>query len=231
MAHEALVTGWGTLRGWLDRDAARRLVHERLAAASQEWERLSYSSVALWSPLQLAEASRAELALSTLVGRERMFLEASTTLARKRTWQRRALVVAAPLLIATLWGGISLQAKLNRNASVRDKLLLAGPDLVQGKAHAGAAMSLRAAAFALFGVGLDASGEQVWRRAENAYEAAQAAFQRVSGPLETALQLDRERDDVHQRIAATVYTRALLAETFHDKTQLDEMLMRLEWAD
>ena len=40
VAHEVLVSGWPTLRAWLDEEAAAREVLERLQRAAAEWQRL-----------------------------------------------------------------------------------------------------------------------------------------------------------------------------------------------
>src|SRR6185369_5376335 len=48
LAHECLLTGWPTLRQWLDADSAGRATRERLAAATAEWVRLGRRGDATW---------------------------------------------------------------------------------------------------------------------------------------------------------------------------------------
>src|SRR5207253_9290093 len=60
LAHEALIGGWATLRGWLDGDGDRRQIRGRIEAASAEWQRLGGAPEALWRERQLAEAARVD---------------------------------------------------------------------------------------------------------------------------------------------------------------------------
>ena len=54
VAHEALLTGWDRLRGWLTGDAEVEAARRRLEDATAEWERLDHASDALWTAPQLA---------------------------------------------------------------------------------------------------------------------------------------------------------------------------------
>jgi hypothetical protein len=75
IAHEALLAGWATLRGWLDEERESRAVRHRLELAVADWERLGRSREGLWTTVQLKEAALLEP--ETLRSRERAFLDAS----------------------------------------------------------------------------------------------------------------------------------------------------------
>src|SRR5262249_19574813 len=49
IAHEALVSGWGTLRDWLAGDGERRAARQRLEQAASEWAHLGRGQDGLWS--------------------------------------------------------------------------------------------------------------------------------------------------------------------------------------
>jgi hypothetical protein len=83
LAHEVLVTGWATLREWLELDAENRARRERLAAAALEWRRLGQPREATWRGRQLAEARA--LGASELTDLERDFVRASVRGERRAT--------------------------------------------------------------------------------------------------------------------------------------------------
>jgi formylglycine-generating enzyme required for sulfatase activity len=231
VAHEALLSGWTTLRAWLDRDAERRAVHERLAAAASEWERLDGARSVLWGAPQLAEAARVDLAAAVAGGRDGRFLDASVREARARARRRRALIVAAPLFVAALWGGLALETKLGRNRAVATQLELARPKLATAGTHAATALGYRSAAFVQFDAGRNQEGERLWALARKANEAAEAAYAQATRPVETALQLDGTRRDTLDTLAGSLYARAALAEIFYDKAKVAELIDRLRWLD
>lgn len=102
LAHEALVSGWGTLRELLDRDREGRVLQERLSAAAAEWERLGESVDALWGEQRLAEVARTHAAPASESAQR--FLRASERRLRQQQRGRvvrYALALSLPLL-ATL---------------------------------------------------------------------------------------------------------------------------------
>jgi len=58
MAHEALITGWPTLQGWLAQRREVEQTRRRLEAKAAEWERLGRGSGGLLDEVELAEAER-----------------------------------------------------------------------------------------------------------------------------------------------------------------------------
>ena len=74
IAHEALLTSWSTLQGWLQRGAADHAVRARVEQAAAAWERMGRARDLLWGRRQLAE-TRA-LDRDRLAPREAAFLAA-----------------------------------------------------------------------------------------------------------------------------------------------------------
>lgn len=103
LAHESLVSGWSTLQKWVQAEAGRMQVQQRLTVAAKEWLRLGRNSEVLWSTPLLKEAAEIELAESLLPPLEQEFLQDSR---RQATWavrRRRGLFVllfALPFLLA-----------------------------------------------------------------------------------------------------------------------------------
>jgi formylglycine-generating enzyme required for sulfatase activity len=230
VAHEALLSGWSTLRGWLDRDAERRAVHERVATAASEWERLGGARSVLWGAPQLAEASRVDLRAS-VAGRERGFLDASLREARRRVWRRRLMIVVAPLLVAALWAGMALKTKIDRNRAVVAQLELAKPELAAWEGVRAAAIAHRSAAFAMFDLGASENAETIWATALMLYRASEKPFALATGTLETANQLDSGAPEVRSILTRLLYERALLAEAFHQDASMAEAIGRLAQLD
>lgn len=98
VAHEALITGWPTLRQWLSSDVGRRLVQQRIEAATREWQRTGRSRDALWGERRLAEVTAAALSVNELSGAEAEFVSAS----RRRLQRQRGFRIAlfSSLLLA-----------------------------------------------------------------------------------------------------------------------------------
>ncbi len=119
VAHEALIRAWPRLRGWLDEDREGFLVHNRLAEATQEWERLDRDPDVLYRGARLAEAQALAAKHPDLLNeQERGFLVASVTLRERelaaaderragQERQRRRIVAGLAIfsLIALLLAG------------------------------------------------------------------------------------------------------------------------------
>ncbi|MFI7544898.1 hypothetical protein [Actinoplanes sp. NPDC049599] len=105
IAHEALLSSWPRLRGWLDEDRDRLRVHRRLAAAAQTWRELGRDPGALYGGIQLATAEQ-QLHTAELNAAERDFLDASRAArelreraATRNTRRLRALVAGLTVLL------------------------------------------------------------------------------------------------------------------------------------
>jgi WD40 repeat protein len=105
VAHEALIRGWPLLQGWIDEDRAGLRIHNRLADAAREWERLGRGADELFRGARLAEALEWRRANEESVNDvERTFLDAS----RRREVRNRSL----RLLALTLLVGVVAAAAL-----------------------------------------------------------------------------------------------------------------------
>ncbi|MFF7791787.1 helix-turn-helix domain-containing protein [Streptomyces sp. NPDC007991] len=86
LAHEALLTAWPRLRGWIEQDRERLRAHRKLTEAARAWEELGRDPGALYRGSRLATAQEhfsSPGCPEDLTGLEKDFLTASTT-ARER---------------------------------------------------------------------------------------------------------------------------------------------------
>jgi DNA-binding SARP family transcriptional activator/WD40 repeat protein len=136
IAHEALLTGWPRLHGWLEDGRSRAAVRERLATAATAWEQADHD------PAELYRGTRLQAALDTaaaspedLTPLERAFLtesadEADRQLAEQRAradrearGRRRARLVAAGLAVALVFaasaGGYAINKQRQADSSQR----------------------------------------------------------------------------------------------------------------
>ncbi|MER5890217.1 hypothetical protein ABT160_40860 [Streptomyces sp. NPDC001941] len=101
LAHEALITAWPRLRGWIDeaRETLRR--HRRLTQAAHHWHARRRDHGALLRGGELTEAERAfgEAGVLDLTPPEREFLRASSAARTRNRWTRRAVTCALSLLV------------------------------------------------------------------------------------------------------------------------------------
>ncbi|MGK5629365.1 nSTAND1 domain-containing NTPase [Streptomyces sp. URMC 123] len=91
LAHEALITSWPRLRGWVEEDRERLVAHRRLTEAAALWEELGRDAGALYrgSRLNTAERQFGEpRGRDDLTAAERDFLAASI---EERDRERRAV--------------------------------------------------------------------------------------------------------------------------------------------
>ncbi|WKX72695.1 helix-turn-helix domain-containing protein [Streptomyces sp. XD-27] len=123
LAHEALITAWPRLRGWIEEDRGRLRVHRKLTEAARAWDELDRDPGALYRGARLAEAeeafgSEAEEAFGSepergdLTSLERAFLTASRGgRTRERRRVRAAIGTLSLLLVlAVVAGAVAWQA-------------------------------------------------------------------------------------------------------------------------
>ncbi|WP_033329300.1 WD40 repeat domain-containing protein [Streptomyces yerevanensis] len=143
LAHEALITGWPRLRGWIEQDRERLRAHRRLTEAAQAWDDLGRDPGALYRGTRLDSAdeffaaAEHEAALTSL---ERSFLDAART-ARTRSRRRRHSLAAAlaTLLVLALVAGVvawqqsrtsdrrRVEAEARRIAAVAENMRFSDP--------------------------------------------------------------------------------------------------------
>src|SRR6185295_10753463 len=109
IAHDFLVDGWDTLRGWRGHEVERGVALQRLRRAAAEWDRLARPADLLWSGRQLGEV--AELEPRTLSEVEAAFLVQSRGAARRRRHVRRAVALGIPILVGLGFAGARFTAQ------------------------------------------------------------------------------------------------------------------------
>jgi WD40 repeat protein len=124
VAHEALLSEWPRLRGWLEEDAEGRRVQRRLADAARDWDERGRD------PGDVYRGARLAAALEWRTGREqelnqteRAFLDASRAAAgRAQRRLRMVLAAVAALLAVAVAGGI---VALDQRSSARNQARVA----------------------------------------------------------------------------------------------------------
>ncbi|MFF4484589.1 helix-turn-helix domain-containing protein [Streptomyces sp. NPDC001520] len=117
LAHEALITGWPRLHGWIEQDRERLRIHRKLTEAATAWAELGRDSGALYRGALLAAAEEAFPAIdadSGLTSMERDFLSSSSTArdreeeaaARTTRHLRQFAATLSILLILALTAGL-----------------------------------------------------------------------------------------------------------------------------
>ncbi|MFD0412265.1 hypothetical protein [Streptomyces sp. NPDC127108] len=142
LAHEALITSWPRLRGWIDTGRERLLVHRRLTEAAHAWAQHHRHRDSLWRGPRLNAAEEHWTTPSqqqSLTCVERDFLQASTAARSRARRLRRVLVAVVSVLVvlASLAGGLALQQhrtaqrqyeeQEGRNAAMAAVSLMASP--------------------------------------------------------------------------------------------------------
>ncbi|MGW8062502.1 nSTAND1 domain-containing NTPase [Streptomyces ziwulingensis] len=107
LAHEALITAWPRLRGWIDAERDRLRVHRALSEAARTWLALGREGAALYAGSRLTAAHDAfphDHRSTELTAVEREFLGASIRRHRRAVWLRRGLSAALALLVLVASG-------------------------------------------------------------------------------------------------------------------------------
>jgi formylglycine-generating enzyme required for sulfatase activity len=225
LAHEVLIRGWGTLRSWLDADAADRARRERLALACAEWQRVGQRSDATWRGPRLAEA--AALDPTNLTPLERAFIAASQRANRNRTWRLR-LAVAGTIGLAGAVYAAQRYHSVHRLADEVDAEIAAARSDLDGAGQAASAGGVLAQqAFATFDRGDRDGGEGLWAKALDRRSAATRNYRSASRRIEAALAKDPTRGDIRDLFGDVLLERLALAEVLHDADARDELAGRI----
>ncbi|MGC0400084.1 WD40 repeat protein/transcriptional regulator with XRE-family HTH domain [Streptomyces sp. SAI-126] len=139
LAHEALITAWPRLSGWIEQEREQLRVHRRLTEAARTWDDLGRDPGALYRGTRLATAEE-QLAGASLTPSERAFLTASGAARRGERRRRRGLVgaLATLLVLALVAGAVAWQqsrtsdrrqveAEARRVAAVADGMRFSDP--------------------------------------------------------------------------------------------------------
>jgi formylglycine-generating enzyme required for sulfatase activity len=236
LAHECLLTGWSTLRQWLDTDTAGRATRERLAAAATEWLRLGKRSDATWQGTRLDEALALDPA--SLGSNERAFVEASRRNARRRRLLRSLAVLGAGVLVAVAFSTQRYLSQRELAIAVADELQIARTALEGARTAEANRARLAAQAFASFDAGKWDEGEKLWKDSEGQgpdvmgqRAATERAYRTASRHVEIAFAKDPTRNDVRDLIGDILIARASFAELVHDTSQRDEQIERVALYD
>ncbi len=205
IAHEALLTGWDTLQGWLRRGVEARAIQQRLERASIDWERLGRPVDALWSAVRLGEAAALDEAELPARGgvpggvAQRGAEEAPPRLGRGAGAAGRPRA----------GGGRGPGRGVTRGRPPRRRRA--------GRARTGAGRALRldalrGQAFARFDAGDAEPAESTWAEALATAPAVEEAYAAVCRSLELVLREDAGRGDARALLGDALLDRAALAD-------------------
>lgn len=225
LAHESLLSGWKSLRTWLDRHAQGREIKERLERAVAEWERLGGKREALYSASQLNEAKRLDQDL--LASHEQAFLRASQRAIVRSRRIRRALFVGLPVLAVSIYVASQVQAMYELDQRVTGALSSAEQLHREADLTAERLRDTQRRAFQGFDAMERAEGERLWAEALQLYENADLQYQQIAQRLESALALDAGRGDIRDSLGDILYERAALAESMYQYRLRDELIARM----
>jgi eukaryotic-like serine/threonine-protein kinase len=221
IAHEALLTGWDTLRGWLGHDVEGRALRQRLERSAAEWERLSRAKDALWGDRLLAEA--AILDAVALGEREASFLMASRQAVRRRRLRRAATTALVLVLIGLALLGGRINARRELTARVNEAEGAFG----QARAARAELEAVRREAFARFDEGKTEPAEKIWAKALTKAAEVEQDYAQLFGLIEVIRLQDGIRKDAQALFADAIYERATLAEQDGRVAERDELVRRL----
>lgn len=229
LAHETLVSVWGTLRSWLNNQAEALAARARIERAAAEWQRLGRPREALWRGTQLAEVSLVDP--SSLSPREREFLQRSRTVARLRRAATILAIFALPLITAGAYGGNQWLTHRARDREITNRVNEA--NVILGSAHRrepGLEESRRHS-FAEFDAGKWDDGQGEWENVVSATDELEADYDQAQQAFERALLLDGTRGDVRHQFAEVLYEAARVAEHDHRLSRRNDLLRRIHVHD
>jgi len=229
IAHEALLSGWGTLARWLAIDADGRVLRARLAAACTEWERLDHPEDALWSARQVHEAKSIDPA--TLTAPQKDFLASSAKRIRRRRTRFGALAAVVLLALVFTAGGTYLKSKWELDSRVHTFVQRATDLNASAASLREKASGLRTRSLALFDERHREEAEAEWIRYKLAQADLDAALSAATREAEAAIALDPSRTDVRKLFAELLFERAEQAEREAEQTLLAELLQRMALYD
>ena len=225
IAHEALLTGWSTLRGWLTRDAADHAVRERIEQAAAAWDRMDRGRDLLWGRRQLAETRALDRA--GLASRETAFLASSARVLHARRAVGAGGVAA--LVIGAVVVGLAGRARARREleAMVDDRAAAAMTAQQAARQIAAQRDAARSRAIALFDGGHWSEGERAWTEVEAMGTREEHQYRTASEALDSVLLLDPARTALRAWAADLAYERLGRAERDRRRDLADELASRL----
>ncbi|MDQ3267075.1 MAG: SUMF1/EgtB/PvdO family nonheme iron enzyme [Myxococcota bacterium] len=225
VAHEALLTGWTTLREWLSSNKETRAAQARLESAAGEWLRLDRTRDALWSPRQLEEIRI--INPEDLGSTERAFVEESRRSFRRKRIVRWVGLSGAVLGVGLIIGAIQWSERLALQAKVEERLREADRHLASAQLLSTSGEQARTRAFELFDKDELRTAEDRWAEARGLSRAADLKYYEAERELEAALSLSATDPGALQRMGTVTWDRLLLAERDHRYQRREELLHRL----
>ncbi|AKN74953.1 hypothetical protein QR97_39385 [Streptomyces sp. PBH53] len=129
LAHEALITSWPRLRGWIEEDRHRLHALRRLTEAALAWQSLNRDSGALYRGARLAEAEEAFTgadAAADLTPVEREFLTASRSAVTRERRRLKGWVASVSMLLVLTLVAVVVAWQQNRTSDRRQLQAAAG---------------------------------------------------------------------------------------------------------
>ncbi|MBM7112019.1 protein kinase domain-containing protein [Archangium primigenium] len=230
LAHESLLLGWPTLRGWLGQGEQRRAVRHRLERAAAEWTRLGRPAELLYGDTLLAEVAAAEL--DELGPREEALLAESRHARRRRRLRAWALAASVPLAVLAGVGAVRWQVRAGLEATVRARLDEARHQWDEARRLATEGGRARHEALQRFDTpGQRDAAEALWARALEREAAADGAYVAATSALEATTGLAPGHATVRERLAELLAERVALAGRAGPTARRAELLARLQAHD
>ncbi|HEY0483949.1 MAG TPA: SUMF1/EgtB/PvdO family nonheme iron enzyme [Kofleriaceae bacterium] len=225
IAHEALLTSWPTLQGWLQRDAVNHAIQERVEQAASAWQRMGRPRDLLWGRRQLAETRPLDRA--DLAPREVAFLAAASTAIRRR----RVLgsVAAAVLVLGAVVTGLGIRTRARREleSMIDDQTRAATAAQRSARAIAAQRDVARSRALGQFETHRWDDGEATWTEVEAMALREESEYRSAAAHLESILLLDPRRDGLRGWFADLTFERLLRADRDRHRDLADELASRL----
>lgn len=212
LGHEALITGWPRLAGWLLEEAAVRRTVARVEGAAGEWERLGRPAEALLTSARLEEV--ATLGADALPPRVRGFVGASRAAHSRAARLRWSLRLGLPLLAFAALGLTTalwrVRVRALDRARIEERLAAARAGLRVAEETQRGAEESRAGAWRAFDEGDRAKGEHAWAAAVAAMDLAGRRYAEAAAEADRARAIDRTHAEA-ARVGAVIAWRWLLA--------------------
>ncbi|MFY2562497.1 protein kinase domain-containing protein [Corallococcus terminator] len=228
LAHESLLTGWDTLRGWLGQDEQRRAIRHRLARAAAEWERLGHPAELLYAERQLTETRVAGVLPEG--ARQEDFLARSHQTVRRRRAGRWTVAIAAPLALLAVVAVTRVQSRAQLEARIAHHLDEARRHRDEAREKDSTTQRLRQESLTLFdtpGPERREAAEALWTRVQEEEQAVETLSLRAQAALETAWGLDPGSPRVNEPLADLLAERAERADRQRQPELRAQLLARL----
>ncbi|MCG8417476.1 MAG: SUMF1/EgtB/PvdO family nonheme iron enzyme [Proteobacteria bacterium] len=239
LAHEALLTAWPTVRGWLDDADALRAAAAHLADSARDWQQVDGSARAsdlLWSQRRLRQIQG--INPGDLSSVEAAFVAASRrAVARARLWRwlgiAAVLAVVGAAALAVRWHGAAQrqQTRDRLSAQVDRRMASVNDELRSLRSQRDRFLRVRQRAMDALRASSTGNWRQPWRQAMQLEPQITADFRRIGQTLEAALGVDPSRRDVRDQVARFVDEHALIADLTGREAERDQLVSRLAAID